>query len=63
MNEKIKQLENQIKGTADMPQNNINKNNEFSTNKDIENKEEGNMITKANDKIKEDNEEIYNIKF
>ena len=61
LNEKIKQLENQIKGTAYMSQNNINKNNEYSTNKDIENKEEGNMITKANDKIKEDNEEIYNI--
>ena len=59
LKETIKQLQNQIKEIKDMKSE--NKNNEYSANKDINNKEDGNMTKKVNDKIKEDNETIYNI--
>ena len=59
LKETIKQLQNQIKEIKDMKSE--NKNNEYSANKDINNKEDGNMTKTVNDKIKEDNETIYNI--
>ena len=59
LKETIKQSQNQIKEIKDMKSE--NKNNEYSANKDINNKEDGNMTKTVNDKIKEDNETIYNI--